>query len=402
VQNRKNNLHSCLKSLSGNENGIFVVLDIKVAKKGSNKMSLTHRCLKSALILVILINSAGSIAAADLGKTLWSVTYFGEGESDYFHRPSDIAVDHQQSLVYIADSGNHRVVVFDLNGNFVRIIGQKGQGPGEFNNPTGLCVDGNSRLAVADYRNNRIQIFAPQGKFLNNINTKEIRVADLLIIDGLFYTIPSFGASGFNINMGSDAETQPLVVVLDNTGDVVSEITISDFPEKQPFVRALKNRVTIALSPEKNLFLPFSNMNLVYEFDLQGNRLGQFQRELPFEPITPSLKSKRTSGDGENKMVQMIASIDMVTQASHFGPDGHLYILGYIESLDKKMKEVKDMRAMPDPALRIDVIDPANYKLLGTLACEAATRAFAALGQGQIISIYEDEEGEIVLKCAQY
>ena len=38
------------------------------------------------------------------------------GDDDFFHRPSDIEVDRLQSLIYIADSGNHRIVVFDFEG----------------------------------------------------------------------------------------------------------------------------------------------------------------------------------------------------------------------------------------------------------------------------------------------
>jgi hypothetical protein len=365
-------------------------------------MRSRHIQIQLSFLLLLLIFQFGVAHAKDQGKTLWSVSYFGEGGEDYFHRPSDIEVDLKQALIYIADSGNNRIVVFDLEGNFLRTIGQEGQGPGEFSQPTGLYVDSESQLAVADYRNNRIQIFDAQGKFLRNINTKENRVADLLVIDGLYYTVSSFGTSGFNINMGSDAQTQPLVVVLDDSGEVVSEITITDFPEKQPFVRALKHRVNLSLSPDRRLFLPSTAMNLIQVFDLEGKRLAKFDRDLPFKPITPSLKSQSTGGDGENRVVQMIASVDMVSQSAKFGPDGRLYILGYIESLDKILKGAKDMRAAPTPALRFDVIDPDSFKVIRTLACDGSTRAFAVIESGRIICIHEDDAGELVLKNVQY
>ena len=358
--------------------------------------------LHFALTAFLFFGLAGIVSAQDKGNTIWSVNYFGEGESDYFHRPSDIEIDLKNSLIYIVDSGNHRIVVFDLEGNFVQTIGQQGQGPGEFNNPTGMCVDENSRIAVADFQNNRIQIFSPEGEILQNINTKEVRVADLLAIDGLFYTVSSFGSSGFNINMGLETETQPLVVALNDDGDVVSEITISDFPEKQPFVRALKSRVSLSISPDRELFLPFGNMNLIMAFNLQGDRLAKFERKLPFKPITPSLKSQSTSRDGEKSVVQMIASIDFVSLASHFGPDGKLYILSYTESLDELMKGTKDQREAPAPGQRFDVIDPKSHKLVRTLACESGVRAFGVLESGRIIYIHEDDAGELVLKCVQY
>ncbi len=106
-------------------------------------------------------------------------------------------------------------MVFDFDGKFIRTIGNKGQGPGEFSRPSGASVCRDSSPAVADYGNNRIQIFDGSGKFLRSLNTKEIRAADLVVIDDRFFTVPTFGTSGFDVNMGSDAEILPLVVVMD-------------------------------------------------------------------------------------------------------------------------------------------------------------------------------------------
>src|SRR5207253_1402365 len=49
------------------------------------------------------------------------------------NRPADLAVDPLNGDVYIADGyGNHRVVVFDKNGNYLRQMGGTGTGPGQF------------------------------------------------------------------------------------------------------------------------------------------------------------------------------------------------------------------------------------------------------------------------------
>ncbi len=48
----------------------------------------------------------------------------------------------------------------------LQVIGRAGTGPGEFNRAEGVCVDAQDRLYVADSCNHRIQIFAPDGKFL--------------------------------------------------------------------------------------------------------------------------------------------------------------------------------------------------------------------------------------------
>ena len=353
-----------------------------------------------AMILVLAIS--GVSWANENGDALWSFSYFGPEGEDYFHLPSDVEIDFDNEWIYVVDSGNHRVVVFDFQGRFVRTMGREGQGPGELSRPSGACVGRDSVLAVADYRNNRIQIYDQSGKFIRNINTREVRVADILMEDDLFFTVPSFGTSGFNISLGSEAETQPLVVVLDGEGEVIREILIKDFPETQPFIRALKNRVSLSLSPDRRLFLVFSAMNLIQVFDLQGSPVSRFERELPYKPIMPTLLRQDSGTVGDSKVVQMRANMDMVSQAAHFGPDGKLYILANSVSTHKWRDQFKEPEDVLPPPTHIDVIDPQNQTLLRRLESDPGTRAFGVLTKNRIVSIHENESGELVLKCRQY
>ncbi len=79
-----------------------------------------------------------------------------------FFGPRGIALD-AQGLVYIADTGNKRIVVTDNNGNFLYQFGSAGSEPGQFNEPTGVALDGQGNLYVADIWNGRVQVFAPDG-----------------------------------------------------------------------------------------------------------------------------------------------------------------------------------------------------------------------------------------------
>jgi hypothetical protein len=368
---------------------------------GEKAMKNSLRRRRSLIVaLVILTTSTGSVLALDSGKILWQVTNFGE--ADFFYQPSDIAVDAKLSRIYIADAGNHRVLAFGLDGKFLQVIGRQGQGPGEFARPTGLCIFGDSELAVADSDSHRIQIFDKDGGLKKVINTKELRVADLVVIDNKFYTISSFGVSGYSIVMGSEEASQPLVTVLDSEGNRVQEFATADFPESQPFVRAIKHRVSLALSPDLKLYLPYFAMNIIQVYDLQGNKTAEFARSLPFDPVTPKLEQQRSRKVEGTTQVQMVATVDSVSQAAHFGPDGQLYILTFTASLQESLKKAKDFSSLTALPMRIDVIDPSSRKLVRTLDCPPGGRAMAVLGPGRIVYIHEDDKGEIVLKCLQY
>ena len=78
---------------------------------------------------------------------------------DYWlSRPMEIKMG-TDSLVYILDQGNRRIMVLDQNLKFVRQIGRVGQGPGEMIEPTDLDLDDDNNIYVADPINSRITIF---------------------------------------------------------------------------------------------------------------------------------------------------------------------------------------------------------------------------------------------------
>lgn len=338
---------------------------------------------------------AGPVLSGDAPKTLWSVTSFGA--SDFFDEPSDIEVDHDRSLIYIVDAGSCRVLVFDFGGGFLRSIGRKGKGPGEFTRPTGMCLMKDGGIAVADSSSNRIEVFDAAGKFDRSVTVTEARVADLVFADGRFYTVPSFGASGYAVTMGSQDHSQPLVNILDEQGKKVLEISVADLPETQPFVRAIKHRVCLALSPGGRLYLPHFALNLIQVFERTGEKVGDFSRPLPFKPIPPVLVEQRSPETG---IVQMRASLDIVSVGARFGPDGKLYILTGTESYADSLKKASGGRPLA-PA-RVDVIDPETRGVIKTLACEPGVKVFGLISGGRLLYLSEDSEGELVLKCVQY
>jgi DNA-binding beta-propeller fold protein YncE len=95
------------------------------------------------------------------GKTVLSLKTTGK-----FNNPSGIVYDEQRERLYVSDTKNNTVRIFDKNGNSLSTIGKKGSDDGDFSAPTYLALDGNGRLHVVDTYNGRIQIFDPEGKFV--------------------------------------------------------------------------------------------------------------------------------------------------------------------------------------------------------------------------------------------
>jgi len=348
------------------------------------------------ILFIFIFSFSFSIYAASV-KAIWSVSSFGD--NDFFYKPSDMEADLNRSLLYIVDSGNNRVLIFDFEGKLVKIIGSKGQGPAEFANPTGICILKDSKLAVADRNNNRIQIFDKSWHFLKSINTKETRVADMIFVGDRIYTISSFGYSGYSLEMSSEQDIQSLVNILDKEGNRLQSILTHDFPDQHPFLRAIKSRVCLALSPEGRIYLAYFALNLIQVFNYKGEKVDEFKRLLPFKPMTPKLVTQKNLGQGR---ISMAANLDFVTREALFGPDGNLYLLTYLQSNKERRKKQTKNEELPPHPMRIEIINPKTHKVLKYISCDPGTKAFAVMGVNRLAYIYEDSEGEVTLKCVEY
>jgi len=82
----------------------------------------------------------------------------GDGE---FNGPAGLSIDKNDNI-YVTDKNNNRIQVFSANGTFLTKFGSEGDGSGQFILPEGVGVDVNTGLVyVADTGNHRIQVFKP-------------------------------------------------------------------------------------------------------------------------------------------------------------------------------------------------------------------------------------------------
>ncbi|ABQ26110.1 6-bladed beta-propeller [Geotalea uraniireducens] len=75
-----------------------------------------------------------------------------------FARPKGIAVDSDQQI-YVVDATLDNFQIFNQKGNLLQLIGKNGGGAGEFYLPSGIYIDKHDRIFVTDTYNRRIQVF---------------------------------------------------------------------------------------------------------------------------------------------------------------------------------------------------------------------------------------------------
>ena len=80
-------------------------------------------------------------------------------------QPSDISVTSDGDI-YLVDGVNSRIMVLNSRGKVKFSFGKPGEGEGEFKYPLGIDISDQGKVFVADSGNHRIQVFDLDGNFL--------------------------------------------------------------------------------------------------------------------------------------------------------------------------------------------------------------------------------------------
>lgn len=135
-----------------------------------------------ALIIYLLLAVEGGPLRSLFGETRGNLRARvviegpGTGDTPDFERPMGAAISPSGDI-YVSDTGNNRICVFNRRGRFLFEFGGHGVAKpapgvdatwdeGELNFPLGIDIDEDGTVYVADFRNDSISVFDPDGTFL--------------------------------------------------------------------------------------------------------------------------------------------------------------------------------------------------------------------------------------------
>ncbi len=103
-----------------------------------------------------------------------------------FYGLAGIVADSKGNI-YLLDIWNYNILKFNKNGVFIKTIGRKGEGPGEFLIPFQLSIDLKDNLYVCDLSKRALIKFDSEGRFLQNIKyPSHVVKIDKILIDSDF------------------------------------------------------------------------------------------------------------------------------------------------------------------------------------------------------------------------
>jgi len=84
------------------------------------------------------------------------------GSTGKMSRPKSLVIDEKRKAVFIVDYMRHTILIYDLGGRFMYEFGGLGKAPGWFQYPSGLALNREGQLLVADLFNHRVQVLDVQ------------------------------------------------------------------------------------------------------------------------------------------------------------------------------------------------------------------------------------------------
>ena len=125
-------------------------------------------------------------------------------------QPTGIAFDAASGRLYVVDTAEHRIHIFERDGSLAGSIGRRGTGDGEFNYPTYIWRTAEGLLYVTDSLNFRVQVFDARGQFAGKFGRQGDGTGDALrqkgvatdryghvyVVDALFHALQIFDATG--------------------------------------------------------------------------------------------------------------------------------------------------------------------------------------------------------------
>lgn len=180
------------------------------------------------------------------------------------YEPHGLAIDKNGNL-YVVDSYNHRIVVYDSLGRFIREIGRAGQGPGEFIVPIDADMDSLGRLYVLEARNYRVSIFDERGNFLNSFRVGPVSEDQQIAV--------THDGKRICVNEPTPMSGK-LFTVYNNTGEVIQRFGELVTPE----IRGLKyemNTVCFDFDHQGNLYVFFQYRPEIRKYGPKGELILQ-------------------------------------------------------------------------------------------------------------------------------
>ena len=239
--------------------------DTDQGKASAGDMTTTNTVAQPHPVDSVLTYTARDLQRVENKATLslrytWSAEQSGDPHKAFYF-PRDMAIARNGDF-FVLDTGNNQVQVFDSTRTYLRTLGKKGNGPGEFQMPQAILLLPGNRLLVSQPFQKRVQILSREGQYLNGFTTKG-SLGDIQLFHGQQLIAPDSRRAG-NPN-------HHLFLILDFQGDSLGWLGTHKYYSDSP-AYALEG-IAFAGDPDENLYAGYATRGHIEKYAPTGELL---------------------------------------------------------------------------------------------------------------------------------
>jgi hypothetical protein len=277
--------------------------------KGKRLLSLS---IKLSFLIIVVCSALLSAAGREPVRIhLEEVLSIGSFDDDVFFQW--VAVVADSGKLYVTDTMDYSVKLFDRKGNFLKKAGRRGQGPGEFTAIRFLGISGQS-LYVTDQNMPGIQLFDKDLNYKRKIPIL-IPISDIKVISDDKIAVSSLSA---------DEEKKGRIFIYNQEGEVLREIRYLD--KKAPL---MLDMVCFDFDPQGNLYIAYTFQDKVEKFNEEGKKLWSKRLVKVKKPETKKIQSFEVPTKVIYKDLALDSSGNLFVLGGHYSknPSRDVYVL---------------------------------------------------------------------------
>jgi len=290
---------------------------------------------------------------------------------------------NEQGDMYILDEQAGNIKVFDQNGSFLKTIGKKGQGPGEFGMPISLAITPDHNIVVNDMGQRKILFFNKEGNYI-----KQLSIADKFLFFG-----PMVTSTGDLIASHTIPQNGPVTELKKFNQELESSLTFTSIPvDKPPVVNIFVARSLSSLrwTLTDNDEIIWGNIkNPEYELfvhDQEGTLIKKIALDYDPLPITAE--------DEDNLIEETFGQSPMRDQWDVRFPDTYPPYMGFSVDDEGRIFVRRYEKQKDEQGGLVDIFDSEGLYMAQT-RFKMNPMIFK---KGHMYAIEEDEEGFRVVK----
>ncbi len=297
----------------------------------------------------------------------------GEDDNYIFGGPWDAALDSYGNY-YILDRMNDEIRKFDPNGGYIKTIGRKGNGPGEFRVPGAIGILEGDRLYVGE--SSRMQVMDLEGKYLSSVNINLAILGGRMLETGnTVGNVMSFYSMATKIKGEKEGESNSLVILDDKSEVITSVSPLHVFNEDH--ATRYGNYIGFDVDRLNNIYTAYWYINRIEKFDQNGKQELAISRELPFKEEYKTRIENFPTRDGGTREVKMADFNNFSTKGIGVDAKGRIWVPSYNRQPDRSRLE-EEVRYSKD-LMSYEVYSPEGI-LLCRIPVEVYFKRFRVSG----------------------